>query len=111
MVKVPGIACRASAAASKAQHTLQGAADLEAQQLAARIATAEAAVEQAEQAAAEAIELQATASKAARVAEKHCKDAALESNAALHVSSSLMVFCMHGLEIKCFETLLLCRLL
>ena len=81
--------CRASVAASRAQQTLQGAAEAEAKDLASRIANAEAAVEQAEQAAAEAVQLQEEASKAASVAERHSTNAADQADIAHRVTSSL----------------------
>ena len=85
--------CRASVAASRAQHTLQGAAEAEAKDLAARIATAEAAVEQAEQAAAEAVQFEEEASKAASVAGRHSTDATDQADTAHRVTSSLQHHC------------------
>lgn len=95
--------CRASAAASRAQYSLQGAAEADAHDLASRIANAEAAVEQAEQAAAEAVRSQDEASRAATMADKHYMDAADQADTVYRVSLGLQRYDLGYLPSAIFE--------
>ena len=75
------VSCRACAAASTAQSTLQGAVAGDIEDLSARIANAEAAVREAENSAERAIEMEQEAARAAAMAQSHYKDSAAYQSA------------------------------